>query len=300
MKILIGVDGSEGSFEAVRQAGRIAAAGDSIALYYSPPQIRFHEASDDQPTMQQQARAALADAVFAKSAELLPPIAMSKVERIVGDESPRAGIVKSAQDWQADLVVLGARGAGPVSAVKLGNVARDVTRAAGMSVLVTRPRPAGATLRLLLASDGSPSSQQAAAALCTRSWPADAQGFVVSVLEPFFSAPLPKWLAEHVRDESTAAMTQVWDNEYQTDRQQKHDELAAFVKTLPSCFAANEPILREGHAAEEILKTIAENQINLVVVGARGLGTLQRLTMGSTSETLLAQAPCSVLIFRKK
>jgi len=38
---------------------------------------------------------------------------------------------------------------------------------------------------------------------------------------------------------------------------------------------------------------------DLVVVGARGLGPLKRVLLGSVSENVLAHATCPVLIVRK-
>jgi nucleotide-binding universal stress UspA family protein len=67
---------------------------------------------------------------------------------------------------------------------------------------------------------------------------------------------------------------------------------------LPSCFTNEELILAEGRPAEEILKQVRERAIDLVVLGSRGSGSLKRLLLGSTSEQVLREAPCSVLIVR--
>ena len=40
MKVLVAVDGSAGSFEAVDQMGRVLGERDEIALYCSPPGVR--------------------------------------------------------------------------------------------------------------------------------------------------------------------------------------------------------------------------------------------------------------------
>jgi nucleotide-binding universal stress UspA family protein len=47
-----------------------------------------------------------------------------------------------------------------------------------------------------------------------------------------------------------------------------------------------------------LLSTAVKNDASLVVVGARGVGTLQRLLLGSVSESVLRHADRPVLIVR--
>lgn len=56
--------------------------------------------------------------------------------------------------------------------------------------------------------------------------------------------------------------------------------------------------VKEGNPGEEILKAIEELGINLVVVGSRGLSKLTGFLLGSVSEWVLNEAPCSVLVGR--
>ncbi len=54
----------------------------------------------------------------------------------------------------------------------------------------------------------------------------------------------------------------------------------------------------EGSAAEAILEVAVTRESNLIVMGSRGLGTLAGLVLGSTSQKVVAHAPCPVLIVR--
>lgn len=56
--------------------------------------------------------------------------------------------------------------------------------------------------------------------------------------------------------------------------------------------------LREGRAAEEITGLAEELEVDLVVVGSRGAGAIERLATGSTSEGVVYLAPCPVLVMR--
>jgi len=303
MKILFGVDGSDGSLDALRRMTPfISPTGDSLVLYYSPPEMAFTESDEFVEQRKTNARQILADAVFAKAKECLPAALQGSVQTIVGSQQPRAGLLVAADDCRADLIVLGARGSGPVASVKLGGVSRHISRSATLPVLITRPRskPAGEPYRVLLATDGSESSQQAGAVLHHAHIPAGSQGFVMTVVEPYFATAVPEWLMKQARDPETEAMAANWQKEHEANKAKKREELATYAKTLPAAFAGQEPIVAEGHPAEEILKTINEKAIDLLVIGAQGKNAWQRFMIGSTSETLVAQAPCSVLLVRRR
>jgi nucleotide-binding universal stress UspA family protein len=52
------------------------------------------------------------------------------------------------------------------------------------------------------------------------------------------------------------------------------------------------------HIIDAILKLATANHSELLVAGSRGLTGMERLHLGSVSESLLKYAPCSVLIVR--
>lgn len=56
--------------------------------------------------------------------------------------------------------------------------------------------------------------------------------------------------------------------------------------------------LREGNTVQEIVKAAKERQVNLIVMGARGIGKIRELLMGSVSEGVIKNAPCPVLVVK--
>lgn len=60
-----------------------------------------------------------------------------------------------------------------------------------------------------------------------------------------------------------------------------------------------EAYIRAGRPAEEIISLGEDIGAGLIVTGSRGLSPLKRLVMGSTSETVVRYAPCSVLVVRE-
>jgi len=57
-------------------------------------------------------------------------------------------------------------------------------------------------------------------------------------------------------------------------------------------------VVREGNPGEEILTVLEKEQINLAVLGTRGITGIQRFLLGSVSEWILHEAPCPVLVVR--
>jgi len=62
-------------------------------------------------------------------------------------------------------------------------------------------------------------------------------------------------------------------------------------------FAAD-PICKTGDPAEEIIKVAAKQGADLIVMGAKGLGTIDRVLLGSVSMQVLQYANCPVLVVR--
>jgi nucleotide-binding universal stress UspA family protein len=56
--------------------------------------------------------------------------------------------------------------------------------------------------------------------------------------------------------------------------------------------------LLEGDAAESIIRVAMTHNSDVIVMGSRGLGRLSGLILGSTSQKVVAHAPCPVLIVR--
>ena len=301
MKILIGVDGSDVSNDAVWQAGSLlSAARDEVGLYYSPPKIQFHDPQTHGPELVERARRALADAVFAEARGRLPANLAHPVHTIVGSQTPSPGLIAAAQEWRAELIVVGAASRKETS---LGGTARAVARSATVPVLVTRPRTAseaGDPWRVLLAYDESEASRRTVETLRNVEWPAGTEGYLITVVESLLPGEVPAWLEARARDADSEAMAQAWVREHEADKHATRARLASFCEQLPAPFHGREPMVAEGHAAEHILGAIGAKRINLVVLGAQGKNAWQRLMIGSTSEAVLEQAPCSVLIARRR
>ncbi|MBX7167311.1 MAG: universal stress protein [Pirellulales bacterium] len=302
MKVLFGVDGSTSSFAAVKRvAGWLSPANDQLAIYYAVPEVHFNAPADRANEMHSRARKALAEVVFAEAKSYLPEGLQSTAQTIVGERSPGPGLLAAADEIRADLIVIGAHGTGTGRKGLMGAVARAVVHAAHLPVLVHREAehvPESVPLRILLACDGQGTSSEAATMLHRFTWPAQTVGKVIGVIESMFAGELPTWLEQRARSADAEAMAQVWVREHEAEKQHRQEELVKLCTSLPAPFANQTPIVAEGHAAEQILAAAAAESAGLLVLGARGVGMLGRILLGSTSERVLNHSPCSVLIVR--
>ena len=77
-------------------------------------------------------------------------------------------------------------------------------------------------------------------------------------------------------------------------------ELSAAATGLRARLPAIETAVLTGEAADMIVGNVEHRGTDLVVLGARGLGVVRRLLLGSVSESVLTHAACSVLIVRPR
>ncbi len=161
--------------------------------------------------------------------------------------------------------------------------------APGISPL-DNPAPRPGTQRLLVAVDGSPNSAATIAEVAARSWPSGSEIEVVTVIHspvPVFPDPAFSMAAVHAEQE----------------RQQAHDApalLEAAVGRLQSSspgVTVSSKVL-EGDPAEAIVNEAQRLHADEIFVGSHEHGLLWRGLMGSVSQKVLAQAPCSVQIVR--
>jgi nucleotide-binding universal stress UspA family protein len=309
MKVLVGVDGSSNSLATVTFVGRLLSVEhDELVLAYVVPDLPY--LGDDQldPVVAKRAAGALSAAVFDEAVMRLPEVWQARAQRAELSGSPGPSLLAAVEDGKIDLVAVGFRGTGFFERIMLGSVSSAVVNSARVSVLVVKTTggpdsekiagtPDG-TFRVLVPYDGSEFGVRIAAMLNNASWPDGARGWVLTAVPPMFMHQMPKWMQPVKRDPDVQAMAEAWQKEYDQQLEQAVDSLKSYQDTLPPLFQATEPIVAQGHPAEQILATIARLKIDLAIVGSRGHGAVERLLVGSTSSRVVNEAPCSVLVAR--
>jgi nucleotide-binding universal stress UspA family protein len=194
--------------------------------------------------------------------------------------SPAWILIERADEWGADLIVVGSQGRSVMGRMILGSVSRKIATDAKCSVLVGRGtgeglgEKNGSAVRLIIGLDGSESSDQVIRAVAARTWPGGSLARLVTalVIAPGLNV------------------------EEQTERAKElHHSAEAPLRSagldVSSLIKLSEP--------EHLLIEEAENwQADCIFVGARGLGRVGRFLLGSVSTAIVSDAKCSVEIVR--
>jgi nucleotide-binding universal stress UspA family protein len=208
----------------------------------------------------------------------------------VAEGDPREEIVEAAKTFGADLVVLGARGLGAMEGLLLGSVSLAVARRAPCPVLICKGTARDAK-SITVALDGSEHARRALAWLLKLPLPAGLRLQLVGVAQPQHYPSTAPAILHGALGAAVAAVDAerraVAEKECRTGAVTAHgQDIVALVD------------VQKGRPAEVIVQAAEQHGSDLIVVGARGLGRLERLRLGSVSEAVLRSAHCPVLIVR--
>jgi nucleotide-binding universal stress UspA family protein len=289
MRVLLATDGSEDARTATAYLARFPLPADSRLRVVSVASIPA--SALDVPTVREfQAglREAARQTAEAARAALAPRFASADVQAPEGDA--REAILRVAADWPADLVVLGARGLGAMAGFLLGSVSLGVARHARCSVLVVKGG-ADVTRGVLVAVDGSEHAMAAAAFLARLPFDPTVVVRLAGVVQsPRYPATTPGFVGGVVRD----AIAQIVKERSTALEQALAKAAAPFAGRVKRV----ERHVLAGHPVDALIGAAAGWNIGLVVVGARGVGTLERALLGSVSEGVLRHVDRPVLIVK--
>ena len=291
MKILCAYDFGDASVEALEQAKAEAkSTGGTLGLCHVMPVL--YEA---EPFFSQFKQDAALD-VTAAEAETRRAI-NDKVRSVLGDQPaevfvekgvPYAEILRRAETWGADLVVVGSHGRGGIARALLGSVAERVVRHAHGSVLVARPvRTSGVVLAATDLSEASLPVVEAAARAAERR---NARLVVVTAVDWSYAA------LGSIAGAPFGATPVVPPPETQIEvRSAMHETMK---RELERVGATGEAQVIEGSPASAVAEQAETLGAELVVVGTHGRTGFARLALGSVAERVVRAAPCSVLVVR--
>jgi nucleotide-binding universal stress UspA family protein len=199
------------------------------------------------------------------------------IDAIALADAPAWGIIRESDSWQPDLVVVGSHGRGAVARFVMGSVSHKVLTEGRCHVRVARPVAGGNDApRIIVGIDGSPGSDAAVAAVAAREWRAGTEVLLLCVFESRMAIAPP-----HAFDE---------------ERAQKQSALERAAAQL----AASNPrlsittLLGEGEPTPIIVDKAEEWNADCIFLGARGLGAMDRMLLGSVSTAVAMRAHCSV------
>lgn len=208
-------------------------------------------------------------------------------------ESPAWALISIADQWKADLIVVGAHGHSVLGGrLILGSVSQRVLYEASCSVRVARAtqRDTDSPLRLLIGVDNSSNSHTAVEAVYLRQWPAGTEVRLLTIVDtvmaitPDRNQPAEmRWIG--VADEKN------WD--------QVRNIFQPSVEKLRSVGLDAAVMIRRGNPKDEIVDEAESWGAHCVFVGAKGMRGIDRLLLGSVSSAVSARAHCSVEVIRE-
>lgn len=142
-------------------------------------------------------------------------------------------------------------------------------------------------MRILLALDGSPSSDTACELVGSLAWPEGSVIDVTGVVEPVADVLTPLVV-------SAPAVRPL---ERQTSHELKRILDQAVASLEKPTLAVRRRIL-VGRPGTRIVDAATDTRAELVVVGSRGRGPLRSMLLGSVSAEVVDHAPCPVLVVR--
>ena len=195
------------------------------------------------------------------------------------EASPTEGILRTAELVGADLIVMGTHGHSGLNRLLLGSVAEKVLRSSAVPVLTIRgagDESAPCKLpfqKILCPVNYTPVAREALAYAADVARRSQAELLVMTSLE------------EGGSDEEVL---------------EHQEKLCADVPGDVQTHCTVSPVVRHGHAAEQILKTAEEEECDLIVIGAQDKPLLETFTIGTTSVRVMRHATCPVLTVNRR
>ena len=137
---------------------------------------------------------------------------------------------------------------------------------------------------ILVAVDGSEYSEKAVKYACTIALPLEAEVYLLYVVPMLVNATPYQ---DTVSDQPFLALQKVGE-----------DILARAKKMAEEQGCTAIDLISYGEAASRIIEIAEEKNVDVIVMGSRGMSGLKRLFVGSTSDKVTRQARCPVLIVR--
>ena len=189
---------------------------------------------------------------------------------------------KVTEDSQIDVIVVGTRGRRGLKKALTGAVADEVLHLASSPVLTVGPQcrgipPVHKLKRILYSTDFSADSVRAL-------------GYAVSLAEMFEASLVPTYVASQIAEDPCAAT-----RFEQFFEERLHELLAGLISRAPVEYR-----VKFGTPADGILQAAAEENVDLIVMGVRGAGSLIRATqhLGTTADRVVSESCCPVLTVR--
>jgi len=154
--------------------------------------------------------------------------------------------------------------------------------------------------RILIATDGSEHAKVMLDAIARRSWPDGTKARVVAILQSLVPTVGELVPALEGRTFATEPAFKVIDAEDEKERARLRKVVDAAAERLQRAGLKVDTTVLDGDARTAILEEARRWHAGAIFVGARGLGAMERLLLGSVSTAVVSHAPYTVEVVRPK
>lgn len=283
MKTLLAVEGSDHSYEAVHALKFFAQAEQLTLLHVlnvsnlvssnMAARVEMEEYRGREQTMREDGERLL-DRV-----QSLLPMHAGPATKSLRIGSPAEVVVSMAEEQKTDLIVMGARGLGPVKERLFGSVSHNILTMAPCATLIVHG-PVKAMKQILLPLQGASDAEAAVRFLQLKPFHEAVEVTLLTVL-PSTEPPGPG-------DAATA---------YAEIREKQADAIKGATERLRALGYQAQGVAVVGTPAPTILQEAITRGSDLILMGTRGRQGISRLVLGSVSHAVLHKMPCPVLAF---
>lgn len=216
-----------------------------------------------------------------------------RAEALAG--TPALALIQKADEWDADLIVVGSQGRSALGRFFLGSVSKQVATESHCSVRVARhkiekvnERPE----RIVIGVDGSPGAELAVREVGRRVWPKETEVRIIAIDDRISPTRIAGILP-------TAAATISESNERAAEKGRTMLEWAS--KELRAIRLTVMTEITEGDPQRVLIDEAQKWEADSVFLGSRGFSSsFEAFRAGSFSTGLVTGAPCSVEIVRER
>ncbi|KAA5546876.1 universal stress protein [Roseiconus nitratireducens] len=288
-KVLLPIDGSEPSLEAAWLLAHLPHPDRldlKVLSVVQRPFIHSSYATGELLEKAYEQDRVYAAQAYTKVAEMFEG-ANATLDHEISEGPVGEAIVDAAERFNADLVVVGAKGHSQIGRMLLGSVSDHVATHCPCSTLVVRQtglKGSDKPIKVCMAYEGIDSAKAALGEISEIPWRSGTDFHVLTVAT---------YLSDFIGVDGAAAdaeRTQRLESDLKL-ASEKLSEVAPHAKTH---------LIRSDHVGEGIVAFAEANNVDLLVVGESPRNAVNRFLLGSTSRYVLRHAPCSVWVTRNR
>ena len=210
---------------------------------------------------------------------------------------PAKTILERCASWHPDLLTVGSHGRSAPARLFLGSVSLELLHKAPCSVRVVRLDRTGGTgpIRIIIGNDGSATAEAAVREVGRRFWPASTEAQVLSIVETLVPQPADALAASTYANDPAFKLIEQEDTHEWKRLQNVAEDSASLLRRAGLTASWT---VTSANPGNELIAAAARANADAIFVGARGIGRIERLLLGSVSTAVVTHAGCTVEIVR--